>query len=51
MIEKDYNNNNNTHTLHWQEEVQRALCAPGGKGRKADRDAFEGPHRKRVCVW
>ena len=27
--------------LYWQERTQRALCAPGGAGRVADRDAFE----------
>ena len=27
--------------LYWQERTQRALCAPGGAGRAADRDAFE----------
>ena len=27
--------------LYWQEQTQRALCAPGGAGRGADRDAFE----------
>ena len=27
--------------LYWQEQTQRALCAPGGAGRAADRDAFE----------
>ena len=27
--------------LYWQEQTQRAVCAPGGAGRAADRDAFE----------
>lgn len=27
--------------LYWQEQTQRALAAPGGAGRKADRAAFE----------
>ena len=27
--------------LYWQEQTQRALCAPGGAGRAADRGAFE----------
>ena len=27
--------------LYWQERTQRALCAPGGAGRAADRGAFE----------
>ena len=27
--------------LYWLERTQRALCAPGGAGRAADRDAFE----------
>ena len=26
--------------LYWQERTQRALCAPGGRGREADRVAF-----------
>ena len=27
--------------LYWQERTQRALCAPGGAGRAADKGAFE----------
>ena len=27
--------------LYWQEATQRALCAPGGAGRAADKVAFE----------
>ena len=27
--------------LYWQEQTQRALCAPGGAGRAADRGTFE----------
>jgi len=27
--------------LYWQEQTQRALAAPGGAGRRADREAFE----------
>lgn len=27
--------------LHWQEQTQRALCAPSGAGRAADAVAFE----------
>jgi len=26
--------------LYWQEQTQRALCAPGGAGRAADTVAF-----------
>ena len=26
--------------LHWQERTQRALCAPEGRGRAADRAAY-----------
>ena len=26
--------------LHWQERTQRALCAPGGRGRAADAAAY-----------
>jgi len=26
--------------LYWMEQTQRSLCAPGGAGRTADRDAF-----------
>ena len=27
--------------LYWMEQTQRRLCAPGGAGRAADRDAFQ----------
>ena len=29
------------YALFWQEETQRALCAPGGAGRARDRETFE----------
>ena len=29
------------YALHWLETYQQAVCAPGGKGRKRDLEAFE----------
>lgn len=36
--------------LFWQERTHAALCAPGGKGRVADREAFEASASRWMCV-